>query len=38
MSTQLLGAMGVNARQSAEDVKRLREKGLWQGMGERPKE
>jgi len=37
MSTQLLGAMGINARQSAEDVKRLREKGLWRGMGERPK-
>lgn len=38
MSTQLLGAMGVNARQSAEDVKRLRERGIWRGMGERPKE
>jgi hypothetical protein len=34
----LLNAMGVNARQSAQDVKRLREKGTWQGMGERPKE
>ncbi|MGH7962440.1 MAG: hypothetical protein ACRERD_11545 [Candidatus Binatia bacterium] len=38
MSTELLGAMGVNAQQSAQDVKRLREKGTWQGMGERPKE
>jgi hypothetical protein len=37
-STELLKAMGVNARQSAQDVKRLREKGTWQGMGERPKE
>jgi hypothetical protein len=38
MSTELLGAMGVNAQQSAQDVKRLREKGTWQGLGERPKE
>ena len=38
MSTELLGAMGVRAQQSAEGVKRLREKGAWQGMGERPKE
>ena len=38
MSTELLGAMGVNARQGAADVKRLREKGTWKGTGERPKE
>jgi len=38
MSTQLLGVMGVGVRQSAQDVKRLREKGAWRGMGERPKE
>lgn len=38
MSTELLGAMGVSAQQRAEDVKRLREKGNWRGMGERPKE
>jgi len=38
MSTELLSAMGVNTRQSAEDVKRLREKGDWRGMGEPPKE
>ena len=38
MSTELLGAMGVNARQRAQDVKRLREKGSWRGMGEPPKE
>ena len=38
MSTELLGAMGVNARQSTQDVKRLREKEAWRGMGERPKE
>lgn len=38
MSTELLGAMGVHAPQSAQDVKRLREKGEWQNMGERPQE
>lgn len=38
MSTQLLGAMGVRAPQSAHEVKRLREKGTWRGMGDRPKE
>ncbi|MBI3796868.1 MAG: hypothetical protein HY268_07860 [Deltaproteobacteria bacterium] len=38
ISTELLGAMGVNAQQSAQDVKRLRQKGTWQGLGERPKE
>ena len=38
VSTELLGAMGVNAQQSAQDVKRLRQKGTWQGLGERPKE
>jgi hypothetical protein len=38
MSTELLGAMGVNAQQSAQDVKRLREKGMWRGMGDKPKE
>jgi len=38
MSTELLGAMGVNAQQSAQDVKRLRERGTWRGLGERPKE
>jgi hypothetical protein len=38
MSTELLGAMGVHAPQRAHDVKRLREKGEWQNLGERPKE
>jgi hypothetical protein len=38
MSTELLGAMGVSAPQSAQDVKRLRERGTWRGLGERPKE
>jgi len=38
MSTELLGAMGVNAQQSARDVKSLREKGSWRSLGERPKE
>lgn len=37
MSTQLLGAMGINAQQRADDVKRLREKGEWQHLSERPK-
>lgn len=38
MSTELLGALGVRSQQSARDVKRLREKGTWHTMGERPKE
>jgi hypothetical protein len=38
MSTELLGAMGVHAPQSVQNVKRLREKGEWQNLGERPKE
>ena len=38
MSTELLGAMGVNTRQSAQDVKRLRERGTWRNLGERSKD
>ena len=38
MSTELLGAMGVNARQTAQDVKQLRRQGNWQAMDERPEE
>ncbi len=38
MSTELLGAMGVNVRQTADDVKQLRRQGNWRGMGERPDE
>ena len=38
MSTELLGAMGVNTRQSAQDVKRLRERGTWRNLGEPPKD
>ncbi len=38
MSTDLLAALGVNARQRPEDVKRLRARGAWRDRGERPKE
>ena len=36
MSTELLGAMGVNVRQTAHHVKQLRRQGNWRGMDERP--
>ena len=38
MSTELLGAMGVNVPQTARDVKNLRDQGNWQKMDERPEE
>ena len=38
MSTELLGAMGVNVPQTAQDVKNLRDQGNWQKMDERPEE
>lgn len=38
VSTELLAAMGVYAPQHAREVKRLREKGDWRSLGERPKE
>ncbi len=38
MSTELLGAMGIRAQQTAHDVKRLRQKGGWRRMDERPEE
>ncbi len=38
MSTELLGAMGVNAPQTAHDVKRLRNQGNWRSMDARPEE
>ncbi len=38
MSSALLGAMGISQRQTAADVKRLRDKGEWTSMGRRPRE
>ena len=38
MSTELLGAMGVNVPQTAQDVKNLRAQGSWRRMDERPEE
>ncbi len=38
MSTELLGAMGIRVQQTAQDVKRLRQQGTWQGMDEKPEE
>ena len=38
MSTELLGAMGIRVQQTAQDVKHLREKGVWQRMDEKPEE
>ncbi len=38
MSTELLGAMGIRVQQTAHDVKRLRQRGVWRGMGEKPEE
>ena len=38
MSTELLGAMGIRVQQTAQDVKRLRRKGVWHRMDEKPEE
>ena len=38
MSTELLGAMGIRVQQTAQDIKRLRQKGVWQRMNEKPEE
>ena len=38
MSTELLGAMGIRMHQTAQDVRRLRQKGGWQRMDEKPDE
>ena len=38
MSTELLGAMGIRVQQTAQDIKRLRERGGWQRMDEKPEE
>lgn len=38
MSSELLGAMGIRVRQTANDVRQLREKGAWQHMDDKPEE
>ena len=38
MSTELLGAMGIRVQQTAQDVKHLRNKGVWQRMDKKPEE
>jgi hypothetical protein len=36
MTNELLAVLGQRKRQSAEEVRRLRERGQWRRMGERP--
>jgi hypothetical protein len=38
MANQLLAAFGQTTRQSPADVKRIRQRGAWVGLGERPRE
>jgi hypothetical protein len=38
MSSELLAAMGIPVKQTAQDVKQLREKDNWQRMGARTEE
>ncbi len=38
MSSELLAAMGIHVKQTAQDVKQLRKKDNWQRMGERTEE
>ncbi|HVM98219.1 MAG TPA: hypothetical protein VMT89_17625 [Candidatus Acidoferrales bacterium] len=38
MTNDLLGAFGRTARQSPAEVKRIRERGNWTTMGQRPRE
>lgn len=38
MTNQLLGALGQRGRQTAADVKRIRERGNWMALGRRPRE
>ena len=38
MSSELLGAMGIRVQQTAQDVKHLRNKGVWQRMDKKPEE
>ena len=35
MSSELLGAMGIRVQQTAQDVKHLRNKGVWQRIFDR---
>jgi len=36
MTNELLGALGQAGRQSGEEVKRLRQRGLWKTFDQRP--
>lgn len=38
MANQLLGALGRYDRQTAKDVNRIRKRGNWVGMNQRPRE
>ncbi len=38
MANQLLGALGRRDRQTAKDVNRIRNRGNWVGMNQRPRE
>jgi hypothetical protein len=38
MTNQLMEALGRPSRQSAADVKRIRERGGWLGLDRRPRE
>lgn len=38
MSNQLLEALGQRGRQTAQDVKRIRERGGWMHLDQRPRE
>jgi hypothetical protein len=38
MTNQLMGALGQRTQQTVGDVKRLRKRGNWMGLGQRPRE
>ncbi len=38
MTNQLLHALGQRRRQTADGVKRIRERGTWVGLDQRPRE
>jgi hypothetical protein len=38
MTNDLMAAFGQATRQSAADVKRIRERGNWMGLDQRPRE
>jgi hypothetical protein len=38
MANQLLGALGQHKRQTAGEVKRIRQRGNWGGLDQRPRE